>query len=422
VVYCSKCGALNADSSIYCSKCGAQIIGASTDNEETPRQPILRLWRAVFAFLFALIWAFPGAISLFTRQYASALLYFAAATLFSVLAYSIYRYNFQVRLRFALAGLFISWGAVFIYFNEVAVGLFAFPILLAAPLLATSSGVAILMGVITLLVICLTIAVWLAQKNPWILSRSLPRHFANKRQSLGPLVASAVLLFFSYIWIISGIRLEYAIPIVFLAMGVFVLKGLRRFAVTAPAIAALLSCMLIFGVAAAGTFTVTFVQENRYISIAQAPDAKTVNLTVNTLEGDIRVYFTDDNSQICQIAFVKEYGPVQIGRSFEFHSKSNYNDEPASVFNYTIEKQQVNITAISRTTLVNITLNQNLRCNLNFFTYFGGIKIIAPPGVDSIQSTNLTSKWGYVEYRWFAAPLRFSWQGTRGSLKASAFI
>jgi hypothetical protein len=129
-------------------------------------------------------------------------------------------------------------------------------------------------------------------KNPWILSLPLPKHFANKRQLLGPLVASAALLFFSYIWIISGIRLEYAISMVFFAMGVFVLKGLRRFAVTAPAIVALLCCMLIFGVAAAGTFTVTFVPENRYIPITQAPDAKTVNLTVNTLEGDIRVYFT----------------------------------------------------------------------------------------------------------------------------------
>jgi hypothetical protein len=143
--------------------------------------------------------------------------------------------------------------------------------------------------------------------------------------------------------------------------------------------------------------TVTYVPENRYFTRAQAPTVNTINLTVNTLEGDIRLYFTNDDSQICHIAFIKEYGLVTVGRGSSYHSKSNYDAEPASGFNYSIENSQANITASSYSTLVNITLSQNLKYNLNFFTYFGVISINVPSGVNSIQSTNATSRWGYVQ-------------------------
>jgi hypothetical protein len=80
-----------------------------------------------------------------------------------------------------------------------------------------------------------------------------------------------------------------------------------------------------------------------------------------------------------------------------YHSKDNYDTEPASAFNYSVDGTQANVTAWSYTTLVNITLNPNLKYNLNFFSVFGGINSNVPPGVNSIQSKNASSKWGYVQ-------------------------
>ena len=101
--------------------------------------------------------------------------------------------------------------------------------------------------------------------------------------------------------------------------------------------------------------------------------------------------------QICHIAFIKQYGPVTIGNGWTYHSKDNYDTEPASAFNYSVDGAQANVSAWSYTTLVNITLNQSLKYNLNFHSFFGGITINVPQGENSIQSTNATSKWGYVQ-------------------------
>ena len=154
--------------------------------------------------------------------------------------------------------------------------------------------------------------------------------------------------------------------------------------------------MLVLGSAVAGTYTVTYVSENRFLTSEQAPNVDTINLAVKSVAGDIKLYFTNDDAQICHVAFVKEYGPIVSSRSAEYHSQSNYDSEPASGFNYTIENGEANITASSYTTLVNITVNQNLKLNLNLYTYFGDIIVEVPPTVNSIQTMNLTSQIGDI--------------------------
>ena len=171
---------------------------------------------------------------------------------------------------------------------------------------------------------------------------------------------------------------------------------MKRFAITLPAFAVLLISLLLLGTAFAGATTVTNVPENHYLAKEQAPNVAVVNLYVKTLEGDINLHFGDNDSQICQVAFVKQYGNVPIGRSVEYRSQDTYASEPANIFNYTVENEQVNITAISSRIKIDVTVNPNLKYNLNFHTVFGGITIDSPPNAQIIQTTNLTSNWGYV--------------------------
>ena len=173
----------------------------------------------------------------------------------------------------------------------------------------------------------------------------------------------------------------------------------RRFAVTRPAAAVLIACMLILGVAASGLYTVINVPENHYLAKQQAPTVSVVNLTVNTLDGKINLHFTNNDSQICQISFVKQYGPIAEDNGWEYRSQSTYQYEPASIFNYTTENEQANVTAISSRIMIDITLNPNLKYNLNFYSVFGDITINVPPGSQSIQTSNLGSKYGSVSYK-----------------------
>jgi hypothetical protein len=229
----------------------------------------------------------------------------------------------------------------------------------------------------------------------WI-RRSLLRNSLSKKRLL-PYGIAVALLFLTYIAIVSGIQFAYAIPLTFIVSGILVLKGLRRFTVTIPALAVLLISMLFFGVAVAGMYTVTYVPENRHLTAAQAPNVDTINLTAKSVGGDIKLYFTNDDAQICHIAFVKEYGPIISSKSAEYHYQSYYDSEPATSFNYTIENGQVNITASSYTVLVNITVNQNLKLNFDLYTYFGDITVEASPTVNNIQTMNLTSQLGTVK-------------------------
>ena len=220
------------------------------------------------------------------------------------------------------------------------------------------------------------------------------KKLTNKR--LLQYAIAAILILSTFLVWSASIQFVFAIPITFLVSGILVLKGLKRLAITLPVFAVLLISLLLLGTAFAGPSTVINVPENHYLTKEQAPNATVVNLYVNTLEGNINLHFSDNDSQICQVAFVKQYGNVPIGRSVESRSQDKYASEPANIFTYTLENDQANITAVSSRITVEVTVNPNLKYNLNFYTVFGGITIDSPPNSQTIQTTNLTSNWGYV--------------------------
>ena len=358
----------------------------NSSDDQKPKQPskpsnFLRGIRIGLGLIFVL----SGILNLFTRRYELASLHFAGAIGIIIIAY----FGWSVRPRTGLGVLLIVFGVAIFFYNDLATVFFGFPAILAPFLLSIVT--LFTFWIVIALVIGIAYAVWAFRKRGNFL-----RNSPSERRLL-PYGVAAFFIFLTYVAVISGIQFAYAIPITFIISGVLVLNGLRRFAITIPALAVLLISMLVFGSAVAGTYTVTYVLENRYLTSAQAPNVDTVNLAVKSVAGDIKFYFTNDDTQICHIAFVKEYGPIVSSRGGEYHSQSNYDSEPATVFNYTVENGQVNITASSYTVLVNITVNQNLKYNLNFYTYFGDIIIDAPPGVNNIQSMNLTSQIGEVK-------------------------
>jgi hypothetical protein len=117
---------------------------------------------------------------------------------------------------------------------------------------------------------------------------------------------------------------------------------------------------------------------------------------MTTYQADIHVYFTNDSSQICQVSFVKQYGPTVVGKGIEFHRQDNYDNNPTSNFTYTLQGQQLVVKAESYRTFINLTLSQQLKCNLNLYSVFGGITVHSPQSNGTIQSSNIASKWGYV--------------------------
>jgi hypothetical protein len=358
--------------------------GNAADKSMTPQQQTTVWIRALIGIVVGAFNLVMGLVCLFWGMYLFAVFDLASAFVLITLGYGIYKYHLSVRTRFSAATFFIFVGSLGIFTSDIFIGIFSFPALFAAPLLETSGGVAVFLGVISLVLAFLTFAYWLFRKliNP-ILSRFVllrSDYPATKLQLFLPYAAMAILIFSTYLFIISGLYYVYALPITFLVVGLLTLRGLGRFAKTVPAFLALAVCILLLG-----------------YCTSQVPNANFVNVTVNTMQGDIRVYFTDDNSQICQVAFVKQYGPATVGRGTEFHPPNAYDSQPANNFNYTAQDGQVTVYADSYRTLVNITLNENLKYNLNFFTYFGGITIHTPPEATTIQSTNLTSQWGYVQ-------------------------
>jgi hypothetical protein len=318
---------------------------------------------------------------LILKRYDFASLWFAGAIVAIILSY----FKWNVRPRTALGGFLIGLGVAFFFYYDFAVFLFGSLSVFAWMFIYFGS---ILWFPALLVTGFVAYAVWIR--------RSQIRNGLTERRLL-PYGSSAALIFLTYIAVVSGIQFAYAIPLTFIISGILVLKGLRRFTVTIPALAVLLISMLFFGAAVAGMYSLNYVPENRYLTAAQAADVDTINLTAKSVGGDIKVYFTDDDAQICHIAFVKEYGPIISDRGAEYHSQSYYDSEPATSFNYTIENREVNITAASYTVLVNITVKQNLKLNLNLYTYFGDITVEAPPTVNNIQTMNLTSQLGTVK-------------------------
>ncbi|MCW4000194.1 MAG: hypothetical protein NWE93_08135 [Candidatus Bathyarchaeota archaeon] len=283
-------------------------------------------------------------------------------------------------------------GAAGVFFNDALLGILRFSGIIAYPLLGTSVGVATFVGVVAVILIIFTVTTWKLQKEKLIWT--VPDNFPTKRQLLAPLAAIAILPAITYLVITSGLQYEYAIPIALITIGFLVLRGLDRFAKTLPAILALLFCIMFLGTAVAGAFTVTYVPENHYITTTEAPNVNVVNLNVNTNQADIHVYFTEDTTKICQVSFIKQYGPTIVSSRAEYHPNGTYDNEPANNFNYTVQGQQLLVYVDCYSTLVNVTLSQNYSYNLNLFSYFGWITV---HDSSSIQAGNYTTQWGHVE-------------------------
>jgi hypothetical protein len=361
---------------------------SGSPDDQKPKQPskqsrFVRLIRLSLGLLFVLM----GIAHLLAKQYELASLWFAGAIGATIIAY----FGWSVRPRTALGGLLLALGGAMFFYNDLAV--IAFSSATVFTWLLIDMARIVVFWIVIGLVIGLAYAVWAFRKRSDFLRNSL-----SERRLL-PYGVAALFIFLTYIAVVSGIQFAYAIPITFIITGALVLKGLRRFAVTIPALIVLLISMLVFGSAVAGTYTVTYVSENRFLTSAEAPAADTLNLAVKSVGGDINLYFTNDGTQTCHIAFVKEYGPISSSRGAGYHYQSYYDSEPATGFNYTIDNGEVNVTASSYTVLVNITVNQNLKLNFDFYTYFGDITVEAPPTVNNIQTMNLTSQLGDVKLK-----------------------
>lgn len=230
-----------------------------------------------------------------------------------------------------------------------------------------------------------------------VVNHTLNKAFFRKnftRKRLLPYGVAAALFFLAYLMLNSGIQFTYAIPISFVVAGVLVMKGLKRFAVTLPAFAVLLISMLVLGGATAGPNVITSVSDDHVITTAQIPSINAINITARSVEGSIKLYFSNNSSEACKIQFVKEHGPVAVGSGVQYNGPSAYNSEPASIFYYYVNNSELYVIADSFTTLMNITVNENLIGNFSLYSYFGDLTANVPSNVNTVQTLNLTSASG----------------------------
>jgi hypothetical protein len=195
---------------------------------------------------------------------------------------------------------------------------------------------------------------------------------------------------------------EYAVAAAFLVMGVLVLRGLRRFTVTTTALAVLLICMLLFGSALEGDYTVSHVvTESDSIAINQVQNVTAINLFACSTDGDINIYFSNSASQIYHSDFLQQYGPVPLngGVSYfpRFSTDTGEPPTPNSTFGYIYQDGVVNVTAWTFYNNIDITLNQNYAVNLSCHCAFGNIVVHVPAGVNVIKASDLHSYYGTTE-------------------------
>lgn len=234
-------------------------------------------------------------------------------------------------------------------------------------------------------------------KNHTLNKDFFQKNFTKRR--IVPYFLAAAIIFLTYLVSESGVQFAYAIPITFVVGGVLVIKGLKRFAVTLPAFAVLLISILALGCVIAGPTTLTYTSENHFITPAQVPNIDAINITARSVEGGINLYFNDNSSEVCEIQFVKEYGIVTVGKGTQYNGPSTYDNEPASVFYYSISNNELYVIADSYTTLMNITVNENLIGNFSLYTYFGNIAVDIPSNVHTVQTLNTTSILGTVNVK-----------------------
>jgi hypothetical protein len=221
------------------------------------------------------------------------------------------------------------------------------------------------------------------------------RNFSPRR--LMPYALAAAIFYLGYLVSQSGVQFAYAIPIAFIVSGIIALRGLNRFTVTFPAFIVVLVSMLFFGTAFAGVTAVTYVNaEDHYLTTADAPKVTTLNMSTYSMEGNINVYFTDNASEICHVAFIEQYGVVPIGLGTQHLGERAYDRERAPQFNYTIEDNQANVTVWADTVLVNITVNQNVKLNIDLSTYYGTLNLHAQSNANNLQKVVLFSALGDI--------------------------
>jgi hypothetical protein len=295
--------------------------------------------------------------------------------------------------RIIIGALLLSFGGLALVYNEfslewlksIYVSVYEFGSL--AGLFLEFFGI----GIVILLLITLTRVIpKFRRKSAGLLKKNL------SIRRVVPYVIAVLLIYLAFVVSNSGVQFGYALPIAFIITGVLAIKGLKRFAITIPAYTVLIIGMLLLGCMASGMSATTYVPENRYVTSSDAPNINTINLATKSVFGEVRIYFDDDPSTVCHVAFLKEYGPVITSRSIGYHSQSYYETEPASSFNSTVQNQQVNIATSSRSTLVNITISRNCNVNLTVNNYMGDIAIYLPTGENPIQTTNYTTTYGSV--------------------------
>jgi len=309
----------------------------------------------------------------------------------SVLDKPISELSLDTVLSMVVGFLLILFGILGFVFNGAAVAILQDLLILAPVAALIGYFFGFWIGVVGVVVIVVLIA------NHTINGALLKRNFTRRR--LLPYGVAAILLFSAYLASGLGVQFTYAIPIALVASGVLVFKGLKRFTVTLPAFAVVLVSMLVLGSVFAGPNVVTYTSVSRGITAVQAPSLDAVNITARTVEGDINLYFTDNSSEVCNVQYVKEYGVVRVGLSTGFNGPSAYDNEPAPVFYYSVSNSEAYVIADSFSTVMNITVNENLIGNFSLYTYYGDITVYVPQNVNTVQTLNLTSILGNVNLK-----------------------
>lgn len=345
--------------------------------------------RLSYFIIFAILWILLAVLNISTRQYTTAITYFGGSVAIILVAFAYFK--LKIRPRIIIGSILIATGILFALFDGLAEGIFGFPAIFLAPLFSVGAGpYAIGIAVFVVLVI---VGVSLSLEGVSL------KQLLTKKQIL-PYVVVAILLFLTGLAIVSGIVVDYVIGATFVIMGVLLIRGLRRFAVTKTALAVLFVSMVIFSSAAEGIYTVTYVSDAHYVTSAQVPsNVTTISLDVASAGDSINIYFNNDSANVCKIVFLQPYGPVVQNNGVSYyprHSEDN-NNGPSNVFNYTVNKEVVNVTAGADLNNIDVTLNENFRANITAYSYFGDITVHLPSGVNPIQFSNLKSQVGNVK-------------------------
>lgn len=182
-----------------------------------------RFWRGIISVI--LLIAF-GIYSLIYGQPAIGAISIAFAPAFFIILYWEKKKHTLIVASTLVGMLLISTGMVTFFYGEIAITVFASVLVLTLALLTIGSM--FLFWIIIAVVIGIVWLVRVQGRNKEALRRQL-----SKRR-LEPYGVAALFIFLTYIAVISGIQVVYAISITFIISGLLMLKGLRHFAMTIP--------------------------------------------------------------------------------------------------------------------------------------------------------------------------------------------